>query len=129
MQLLDRGIVPLASVDRIEHDVPAEPEARVAGIDREVGGFEDDREVGRLLDLEDEDARTDRVGRRRRDEPDVAGDGRPMDHRLEERGRLLLLDPSTQLVAPDSAPEPKPDVGWRSARNGPGPENDPRLGL
>src|SRR4051794_40430169 len=101
----------------------------VARIDRHVARLEHDREVGWLLDLEDEDAGTDRMRRPGRDEPDVARLRGTVMERPDQLIAALLDDPAPELVAFHRPAETQPDARWRLARDVARAQDDPRLGL
>ena len=89
-------------------------------------GLGDDREVGRLLELEQEDAGADGVRRARRDEDRITRSHDVLDERAEQRVCGLALDPVAQLVGADRLAEAGPDARRRAVAHA---EDQPRLGL
>ena len=102
---------------------PRQPEEGVRLLEAEPLVLEHDREVSRLLQLDEQDARADRVGLPGRHEDRVAtGD---LD-RVERREESLVLgvDEGRELVGLQAVPEADPDGGTRL-----GVEDEPGLGL
>ena len=115
-----------AQVDAPERDVPPEPERRLVLVrDAEAVPLEQDREVGRLLELDDEHAVADRVRRARGHEDRVARLHGQRVERAEHRVVVLLADPALERLGRDVLAEAGRDarVGLRRG------DDDPRLGL
>src|SRR5439155_27216942 len=91
-----REPVPVERRARQRREGDVEPQAEVTvdrSVDREPGPFEQYRQIGRLLQLDEEDALADRVRKARGNEDPVAGADRHLVQELEQR-TLLPLDPS-----------------------------------
>ena len=90
-------------------------------VDLEPGPLQQDRQVGRLLQLDDERALADRVREPRGDQHGVARVEVEHVHRAEHRVGVLRPDPAGELVDADVPREPEVHPG--------GLEHHPRLGL
>ncbi len=118
------GLVP-AEVERGDRLVPAEPEVGVPRRDRKAGPLADDRVVGRLLQLGDEQSRPDRMRDAGGNEEHVTRADRDVVERVEQRVGVLPLDPAAVRRGVDAVAQPDPHLACGCARA----EHDPRLGL
>ena len=112
-------------VDRGQRGLPAEPEVTVFGPDREALPLAQEGEVGRLLELGDEDARADCMWDAGGHVDDVARTHRDLVQRVQEPVDILVGDPREVALGLDRLTEADPDVGLVAA----GVQNDPRLRL
>src|SRR5205085_11414274 len=78
-------------IERLEPGVEVEP-----AVEAERAPLEQHREVGRLLELEDEDPLADRVGDAGWDEDVVAGADRPLVQQLEQ---VVAVEPCLERVS------------------------------
>ena len=123
--------VPSAVVERAKRDI--EPKAQVAvprAVDREACPLEQDREVRRLLQLHQGDSRADGVRHPGRHQAGVAGRDGDLVERVQDGGRVLVVDPAPDDGGIGVLLEAEVNV----ARAGvaalvPGLQDEPRLGL
>ena len=112
-------------VDRGKRGLPAEPEVAVFGPDREALPLAQQREVGRLLELGDEDARADCMWDAGGHVDDVARTHRDLVQRVQEPVDILVGDPREIALGLDRLTEADPDLGFVPARV----QHDPGLCL
>ena len=114
-----------AQIERLHRDLPAEAQVAVLGPDGKAAPLTEKREIGRLLELGDEQPRPERVRHAGRHVDDVAGTHRDPVQRAEKPVDVLLVDPLEVALGLDRLAEADPDLGLLVARI----ENDPRLRL
>ena len=120
----EAGAVPGRAVQGRERAVPAQVQMPVVLAELEPVPFEQHGQVGRLLELDEQDPGADRMWRTGRNEDGVAGTDGDLVHRAEHRGGVLGPHPFAQLVELQRPREPHVDRGL-----GLGLHDDPRLGL
>ena len=108
-----------------QRHVPAEVEVALVLGELEAVPLEQDGEVGRLLDLDHQDPRADRVRRARGHEDGVARDHRQLAHRAQH-GLGVLARSSSSRTSSSSTSRVKPT--WTGGA-GVGLDDQPRLGL
>jgi hypothetical protein len=124
-QAVEVSIGDGGGIDGLQRDV--EPEAQVAvavAVDGEVLPLQQDRQVGRLLELEDEDPLLDRVGQSRRHEHGIAGADLPGAQRGEKAGAVVRGDHGGHLSQRHGLSEAHADARTRRRI-----DDVPRLGL
>ena len=98
-------------VDRLERCLEAEVEVSVLlSVDREVLPLEEDRQIGRLLEFEDEDASLNCVGQACRHEHRIARPHHPRPKGAEQRLAVAVANPIAHLLLAHGVLEANPDL-------------------
>lgn len=102
---LQLGIAQAVGTDGPDRHVEPQIQVTVDGpVDLEAGPFEQDREIGRLLEFQDEEVLPDRMRRAGRDEDGVSGTNRDGSKQVEQGVGILPLHELGPLVVGDGSP-------------------------